>query len=114
MSMTQSSSKELAQLILQVVALIPYGKVATYGQIAKMAGLPKHARLVGRVLQQVEDKYLPWHRVINSQGKISLSKLDVQGDNLQIIKLQAENIVVNAGKINLKLYQWDGEISKVI
>lgn len=114
MSMTQSSSKELAQLILQVVALIPYGKVATYGQIAKMAGLPKHARLVGRVLQQVEDKYLPWHRVINSQGKISLSKLDAQGDNLQIIKLQAENIVVNAGKINLKLYQWDGEISKVI
>lgn len=112
--MTQSSSKELAQLILQVVALIPYGKVATYGQIAKMAGLPKHARLVGRVLQQVEDKHLPWHRVINSQGKISLSKLDVQGDNLQIIKLQAENIVVNAGKINLKLYQWDGEISKVI
>lgn len=114
MSMTQSSSKELAQLILQVVALIPYGKVATYGQIAKMAGLPKHARLVGRVLQQVEDKHLPWHRVINSQGKISLSKLDAQGDNLQIIKLQAENIVVNAGKINLKLYQWDGEISKVI
>ena len=112
--MTQSSSKELAQLILQVVALIPYGKVATYGQIAKMAGLPKHARLVGRVLQQVEDKHLPWHRVINSQGKISLSKLDAQGDNLQIIKLQAENIVVNAGKINLKLYQWDGEISKVI
>ena len=97
-----------------MVALIPYGKVATYGQIAKMAGLPKHARLVGRVLQQVEDKYLPWHRVINSQGKISLSKLDAQGDNLQIIKLQAENIVVNAGKINLKLYQWDGEISKVI
>lgn len=114
MSMTQSSSKELAQLILQVVALIPYGKVATYGQIAKMAGLPKHARLVGRVLQQVEDKYLPWHRVINSQGKISLSKLDARGDNLQIVKLQAENIVVNAGKINLKLYQWDGEISKVI
>lgn len=112
--MTQSSSKELAQLILQVVALIPYGKVATYGQIAKMAGLPKHARLVGRVLQQVEDKHLPWHRVINSQGKISLSKLDAQGDNLQIIKLQAENIVVKAGKINLKLYQWDGEISKVV
>ena len=110
----QTSSKELAQLILQVVALIPYGKVATYGQVAKMAGLPKHARLVGRVLQQVEDAQLPWHRVINSQGKISLSKLDAQGDNLQIIKLQAENIVVNAGKINLKLYQWDGEISKVI
>ncbi|PWB15305.1 methyltransferase [Acinetobacter sp. AM] len=113
MLIAKTSSQELALLILQVVALIPYGKVATYGQIAKMAGLPKHARLVGRVLQQVEDQHLPWHRVINSQGKISLSKLDDQGDNLQIVKLQAENIVVIAGKINLKLYQWDGEICKV-
>lgn len=113
MPIAKTSYQELALLILQVVALIPYGKVATYGQIAKMAGLPKHARLVGRVLQQVEDQHLPWHRVINSQGKISLSKLDDQGDNLQIVKLQAENIVVIAGKINLKLYQWDGEICKV-
>ncbi|USE84008.1 MGMT family protein [Acinetobacter tibetensis] len=113
MPIAKTSSQELALLILQVVALIPYGKVATYGQIAKMAGLPKHARLVGRVLQQVEDQHLPWHRVINSQGKISLSKLDDQGDNLQIVKLQAENIVVIAGKINLKLYQWNGEICKV-
>lgn len=109
MSVAKTSSQELSVLILQVVALIPYGKVATYGQIAKMAGLPKHARMVGRVLQQVEDD-LPWHRVINSQGKISLSKLDAQGDNLQIMKLQAENIAVVAGKVNLKLYQWTGEI----
>ncbi|MHA3890967.1 MGMT family protein [Acinetobacter sp. GXMZU3951] len=109
MSVAKTSSQELSVLILQVVALIPYGKVATYGQIAKMAGLPKHARMVGRVLQQVEDD-LPWHRVINSQGKISLSKLDAQGDNLQIVKLQAENIAVVAGKVNLKLYQWTGEI----
>lgn len=109
MSVAKTSSQELRVLILQVVALIPYGKVATYGQIAKMAGLPKHARMVGRVLQQVEDD-LPWHRVINSQGKISLSKLDAQGDNLQIVKLQAENIAVVAGKVNLKLYQWTGEI----
>ena len=110
MSVIQTSSKELAQLILQVVALIPYGKVATYGQVAKMAGLPKHARLVGRVLRQVEDAQLPWHRVINSQGKISLSKLDAHGDNLQVVKLQAENIAVIAGKVSLKQYQWNGEI----
>ena len=110
MSVMQTSSKELAQLILQVVALIPYGKVATYGQVAKMAGLPKHARLVGRVLHQVEEAQLPWHRVINSQGKISLRKLDAHGDNLQVVKLQAENIAVIAGKVSLKQYQWNGEI----
>jgi methylated-DNA-protein-cysteine methyltransferase-like protein len=113
MPIAKTSSQELALLILQVVALIPYGKVATYGQIAQMAGLPKHARLVGRVLQQVEDQHLPWHRVINSQGKISLSKLDSRGDNLQVVKLQAENIAVIAGKVNLKLYQWNGEICRL-
>ena len=49
-------SNELAQMILAVVSQIPKGKVASYGQIAKLAGLPKHARLVGRVLGQIEDR----------------------------------------------------------
>ncbi|HAV3280420.1 TPA: MGMT family protein, partial [Acinetobacter baumannii] len=45
---------ELHRQILEVIALIPYGKVATYGQVARMAGLPKHARLVGYVLKHLE------------------------------------------------------------
>lgn len=102
-----TSSDELARQILQVVALIPYGKVASYGQIAKMAGLPKHARLVGYVLKHLDtDAKIPWHRVINSQGKISLSKLDDQGDNIQRSKLLAEGVMVIGDKINLKQYQW--------
>ena len=105
--MTQSSSKELAQLILQVVALIPYGKVATYGQIAKMAGLPKHARLVGKVLGQLpSDHDIPWYRVINSQGRISLNKLDEKGMCVQTAKLLEEGVVVINGKVNLKQFQW--------
>ncbi|HRA90674.1 MAG TPA: MGMT family protein, partial [Acinetobacter sp.] len=51
--MTQSEN-ELHRQILEVIALIPYGKVATYGQIAKLAGLPKHARLVGYVLKHLD------------------------------------------------------------
>lgn len=63
-------------MILSVVSQIPYAKVATYGQIAKLAGLPKHARLVGRVLSQLDTETdLPWHHVLNAQGKISLNKL---------------------------------------
>ncbi|TCB42808.1 MGMT family protein [Acinetobacter terrestris] len=101
------SSDELARQILQVVALIPYGKVASYGQIAKLAGLPKHARLVGYVLKHLEDEAkIPWHRVINSQGKISLSKLDDRGDNTQSLKLLEEGVMVIGDKINLKQYQW--------
>ena len=102
-------SKELAQYILTVVSLIPVGKVATYGQIAQLAGLPKHARLVGYVLKHIDaGADLPWYRVINSQGKISLGKLDDDGANVQQQKLLAEGEAVIAGKIDLKKYQWKG------
>lgn len=90
-----------------IIQLIPKGKVATYGQIAKLAGLPKHARHVGFALKNMdENSVVPWHRVINSQGKISLSKEDGFGQNIQIAKLQSEGVVVLNGKVNLKLFQW--------
>ena len=101
------SNHELAQMILNVIIQIPQGKVASYGQVAKYAGLPKHARLVGRVLGQLsEDHDIPWYRVVNSQGRISLKKLDEKGMCIQTAKLLAEDVVVIDGKINLKKYQW--------
>ena len=100
-------SDELARMILEVVMQVPYGKVATYGQIAAMAGLPRHARLVGRVLHQLdEENSVPWHRIVNAQGKISLMKLDMVSANLQEQKLALEKIEVINGKVNLKKYQW--------
>ncbi|WP_407305295.1 MGMT family protein [Acinetobacter sp.] len=107
------SSDELARQILQVVVLIPYGKVASYGQIAKLAGLSKHARLVGYILKHLEaETEIPWHRVINSQGKISLSRLDNRGDNLQRLKLMKEGVRVIGDKINLRQYQWMNDSSQ--
>ena len=101
----ESASDELAQLILSTVMLIPYGKVASYGQIAALAGLPKHARLVGRVLSQMEsESTVPWHRVINSQGKISLSRLDDSGYNEQQARLLSEGVTINKGKISFKQF----------
>ncbi len=101
------SNQELAQMILNVIIQIPKGKVASYGQIAKYAGLPKHARLVGRVLGQLpHDHEIPWYRVINSQGRISLNKLDEKGMCVQTAKLLEEDVIVIDGKINLKKYQW--------
>ena len=100
-------NNELAELILNVVMQIPQGKVASYGQVAKLAGLPKHARLVGRVLGQMEDGHIvPWFRVINSQGKISLNTLDEKGMCIQTAKLLDEGVVVVNGKVNLKKFQW--------
>ncbi|WP_315074250.1 MGMT family protein [Acinetobacter guillouiae] len=101
------TNHELAQMMLNVIIQIPQGKVACYGQVAKYAGLPKHARLVGRVLGQLpEDHDIPWYRVVNSQGRISLKKLDEKGMCIQTAKLMAEDVVVIDGKINLKKYQW--------
>ncbi|RYD89410.1 MAG: methyltransferase, partial [Sphingobacteriales bacterium] len=74
---TQKNQHGTHQEIYQVVALIPYGKVATYGQIARLAGLPRHARLVGYALNRLGAEHdLPWHPVINAQGRISLPAID--------------------------------------
>ena len=96
-------------MILTVVSQIPYAKVATYGQIARLAGLPQHARLVGRVLSHLEENTdIPGYRVITAQAKISLNKLDSSGQNIQQQKLIQEGIVLDGDRVDLKRYQWDG------
>ncbi|UUM31463.1 DNA base-flipping protein [Vibrio japonicus] len=94
----------LAQ-IFAVIHQIPQGKVATYGDIAKLAGYPGYARHVGKALSNLpKDSKLPWFRVINSQGKISLKGNDLER---QKEKLMAEGIEVSAeGKISLRKYKW--------
>ena len=104
--MAESIVKELAPMIFQVIAQIPYGRVASYGQIARLAGIPKHSRLVGYVLKHMDaDSSLPWYRVINSQGKISLSRLNDQGQNIQVQLLMSEGILVIGGKVKMKEFQ---------
>lgn len=95
--------------IYAAVKKIPRGKVATYGQIAELAGMPRHARQAGYALAATpEGMKIPWHRVINSQGRISLRlrHWDSGSDDLQKILLEAEGVVFVAGKVNLKKFQW--------
>lgn len=94
--------------IWQVIALIPKGKVATYGDIARHAGLPGAARRVGRALRILPaGSKIPWHRVINSQGRISLRK-GAAGQYTQRERLEAEGIAFRPNKsINLKIFRWD-------
>ena len=100
-------SDELAKQILSVIQLIPQGKVASYGQIAKLAGLPRHARLVGYVLKHLDAiSTVPWHRVVNAQGKISTQRCNENSENIQQLKLAAENVFMVNGRISLKQYQW--------
>ena len=94
------------QRIYAVLAAIPSGVVVTYGQVAELAGLPRAARLVGRTIGHLPaDSTLPWHRVINAAGKISLP-LDSDSGKRQIARLQEEGLVVKGGRISLSKYRW--------
>ena len=95
--------------IYRVIRKIPRGKVATYGQIARLAGFPNQARLAGYALHALrEDKdsnAVPWWRVINAKGEISLA--DFSGADLQRSLLEKEGVRFDkCGKIDMKKYCW--------
>jgi methylated-DNA-protein-cysteine methyltransferase related protein len=92
--------------ILETVNRIPRGRVATYGQVAAIAGYPRGARLVGMVLQRTPPgKRIAWHRVINAQGRLSFPR-DSESYRLQRSRLEREGVRFNGERIQLKLYQW--------
>jgi methylated-DNA-protein-cysteine methyltransferase-like protein len=96
--------------IYAIVRQIPYGCVATYGQVAELAKLYGQARLVGYALFKVNTtpSEIPWHRVVNAKGEISYSSLRLGGDYLQRSLLESEGIEFNLnGKINLSRYRWN-------
>jgi methylated-DNA-protein-cysteine methyltransferase related protein len=101
----ESYMKALLAQIYTVIYQIPVGKVSTYGDIATMAGYPGYARHVGRALSNIpSESQLPWYRVINSRGMISLKGTDF---DRQLNHLIAEGIVISeTGKISLKQYRW--------
>ncbi|MGD1951626.1 MAG: MGMT family protein [Leptolyngbyaceae cyanobacterium] len=94
-------------LIYAVVRQIPVGKVATYGQVAELAGLIGKPRVVGYALYKVapEDD-IPWQRVINAKGEISTSAFRDGSDDLQRVLLEDEGIEFEGNKINLSKYRW--------
>jgi methylated-DNA-protein-cysteine methyltransferase-like protein len=95
-------------LIYAVVRQIPYGQVATYGQVAELAGLIGKPRVVGYALYRVTAAdEIPWHRVINAKGEVSRSPHRNGTDYLQQSLLEDEGIKFDAaGKLNLERYRW--------
>jgi methylated-DNA-protein-cysteine methyltransferase-like protein len=94
--------------ILDVVARIPRGRVATYGQVARLAGVPGAARTVGWALASAHGN-IPWHRVINAQGGISPR----DGEERQALRLRREGVRPRRnGRYDLVRYGWDGAAAK--
>lgn len=106
--------------IYRVVAAIPEGRVATYGQVALLAGLPRRARMVGRALKTMpsadevapEDAWIaeiPWHRVINAQGRVSRRDA-APYEQFQRQMLEDEGVELTAsGRVELARFRWEPE-----
>lgn len=90
--------------IRAVVAQIPVGKVASYGQVAALAGFPNNARLVSKALVS-DNSTLPWHRVIRSDGKIAFSDTSSMAQR-QRSRLESEGVAVTRNRVCLSRFLW--------
>jgi len=96
--------------IHEIIRLIPSGKVATYGQISEIVGACT-ARMVGYAASSIPlDSDIPWQRVINFKGRISLRSCGSDGELVQQKLLEAEGVKFDqSGRIDLEQYRWEGE-----
>ena len=103
----EDSALNNKEKIWQIVYQIPRGKVSSYGQVARLAGLPGYARYVGHVMKNLpEGTKLPWHRVANSQGKLSFPQ-ESREYQTQKTRLEAEGVVFVNGRFSIKIFGWD-------
>tara|TARA_B100000767_G_scaffold122026_1_gene116254 strand:+ start:540 stop:887 length:348 start_codon:yes stop_codon:yes gene_type:complete len=94
------------QQLYQTIAAIPYGKVASYGQLANLSGQTGAARWVGWCLRHLpQDSSLPWHRVITSSGKLAFPPT-TESFFRQCERLEQEGIRLKNHKVPMKVYQW--------
>lgn len=98
--------------IWNVVRRIPHGRVATYGQVAEVAGLEGHARQVGYALHNLPERSdVPWHRVVNARGEIS-PRSSGDSHELQTKLLEAEGVAIVRGRIDLARFRWKSPPSR--
>ncbi len=102
------------QRIRETIREIPQGRVASYGQVADIAGVPRGARQVGFTLRQLpEDHTLPWHRVVQASGKIAFDKDSPQFEE-QRNRLMMEGVSVLSGRIDMYKYRWQPDLDELL
>ena len=109
-----TSRKDDYRRIWRTVAAVPSGRVASYGQIAELAGFSGRARLVVRALRDAPDSInLPWHRVVNVQGRISIPASNPARDE-QLRRLVSESVAVTDGRIEMSRYRWQPDLDELV
>ena len=102
------------QRIWDTISEIPEGRVASYGQIAEIAGIPRGARQVGYALRHLPDGHsAPWHRVITASGKIAFDK-DSGPYKEQRNRLMMEGVAVIGGRVDMRNYRWQPDLDELL
>lgn len=102
------------QNVWQVVEGIPRGHVLTYGEVARLAGMSRAARRVSQAMRRApRTRKLPWHRVVNAQGRISFPA-DSSGHRQQKERLEREGVVFVEGKIDLEQHGYKGALDRLL
>jgi len=100
--------------IRETIRDIPSGCVASYGQIAEIAGIPRGARQVGYTLRHLPRAHrLPWHRVVQFSGKIAFDRGSPQFEK-QANRLMTEGVTVSAGRIDMLKYRWQPDLDELL
>ena len=100
--------------IYETIRDIPRGSVASYGQVAEVAGIPRGARQVGWALRKLPRGHdLPWHRVITAQGRIAFPKGSTAYRRQRDL-LMAEDIAVVAGRVDMETYRWQPDLDELL
>jgi len=111
---TASDFDKFVKSVWQVVSGIPPGHVLTYGEVARLAGMRRAARRVSQAMRRApRGMKLPWHRVVNSQGKISFPE-DSSGFRRQKERLEREGVVFLKGKIDLDRFGYQGALDQLL
>jgi len=110
----KSNSQQRIERIWATVCDIPVGSVASYGQIAEIAGIPRGARQVGYALRKLpSNSEVPWHRVIQSLGRIAFEK-GSRAYNRQAKRLIMEDVVILEGRIDMRKFRWQPDLDELL
>ena len=110
----RSNSQQRIERIWATVSDIPVGSVASYGQIAEITGIARGARQVGYALRKLpSDSAVPWHRVIQSSGRIAFEK-GSRAYNRQSKRLIMEGVVILEGRIDMQKYRWQPDLDELL
>ena len=100
--------------IYETIRDIPRGSVASYGQIAEIAGIPRGARQVGWALKHLpRGQTVPWHRVITASGRIAFEPGSTRFEKQKELLLE-ENIAVIAGRVDMRKYRWQPQLDELL